>query len=243
MKVFEGKTITQVYGKLVEALFDASHIDNTREIQNCMLVIENPTLDKIRFPYRSISMTYAIEELKWYWSADNSCKTIGKHAKMWLAISDDGETSNSAYGYIIQKKYDKNQLEEVIEVLRQDNNSRKAVLNISDASIDRLKTKDMQCTIALQFLIRDDKLHMTVYMRSNDVYFGLPYDYIFFVSIQQYIAKRLNIEVGSYIHHATSMHMYDRDYDKFNAANSCQEISINAMIIINSHYKGAHYEN
>lgn len=216
MKLIQGKTIDEVYKKLICELKSQEIIDNrTKEIENCCLVVKNPRLWDFSFPYRKISLKYADAELKWYWSGDNSCKTIGEFAKMWLAISDDGETNNSAYGYILFKKYGKNQLEEVIQELKKDHTSRKAVLNISDPAIDRLHTKDMQCTIALQFLIRDNKLNTTVYMRSNDVYFGLPYDYIFFMSLAYYVANELGIKVGTYCHNATSLHMYEKDFDKF----------------------------
>ena len=134
---------------------------------------------------------------------------------MWLSLSDDGITNNSAYGYILFKKYNFNQLEQIIELLKNDNSSRRAVLNISDPTINRITTKDMQCTIAIQFLIRKNKLNMTVYMRSNDVYFGFPYDYIFFETIHQYISEKLNVNVGKYTHIVTSLHMYNRDINHF----------------------------
>lgn len=219
MKTFYGKTIQSSYRNLINYLLEkADTVGSTKEINNCCLIVENPSIDKIFFPYRKTSEKYANAELKWYWSGDNSCKTIGEHAKMWLSLSDDGETSNSAYGYIIEKKYGFDQLQQVIELLKKDPNTRRAVLNISDPSINRIETHDMQCTIAIQFLIRNNKLETTVYMRSNDVYFGLPYDYIYFMTLATYIAKKLNVEVGRYTHHATSMHMYLRDVEKFNEA-------------------------
>lgn len=219
MKVIKGKTIQKVYSKLVKILLkNKNFVGNTKEIENACLIIENPSLDNISFPFRSISKKYSEAELKWYWSADNKCETIGKYAKMWLRLTDDGLTNNSAYGYILFKKYGFNQLEQIIELLKLDKNTRRAVLNISDPAINRITTKDMQCTVAIQFLIRNDKLNMTVYMRSNDVYFGLPYDYIFFESLHQYVAYSLNklkIKIGTYTHITTSLHMYERDIEKF----------------------------
>lgn len=216
MHIIQRKTIYQAYAELIDELLNfGRHVGNTIELNNCCLIVEQPSIENYRLPYRSVSKKYLLEELKWYWSGDNSCKTIGQFAKLWLAISDDGETSNSAYGYILQKKYGFNQIEQIIKLLKKDPTSRRAVLNISDPSINRIETKDMQCTIAIQFLIRNNKLEETVYMRSNDVYFGLPYDYVYFVSIAMYIASKLKLELGSYTHHATSMHMYDRDVEKF----------------------------
>lgn len=236
MTFIEGYSIDEVYLSLVNRLLTTDEIINeTKEITNCCLTVHNPTLAGFSYPMRKISMDYVAAEMKWYWSADNSCKTIGQHAKMWLAISDDGETSNSAYGYIIFKKYDIDQLQQVVEVLRRDNSTRRAVLNISDPAIDRVNTKDMQCTIAIQFLLRNGKLEETVYMRSNDVYFGLPYDYIFFVSLGQYVATKLGVELSVYNHVATSMHMYVRDIGKFKEHNQGLFISYKQIIKENYH--------
>ena len=222
MKVIESHDIQTAYKELIQYLKDAEIVGQTKEINNCCLIIHNPSIKDFYLPYRDVSEKYLNAELKWYWSGDNSCETIGKHAKMWLNLSDDGKTNNSAYGYILFKKYGFNQLEQIIELLKKDPTTRRAVLNISDPAINRITTKDMQCTMSIQFLIRNGKLEETVYMRSNDVFFGLPYDYFFFVSLGQYIAKQLDLELSLYTHHATSMHMYLRDEDKFNA----KEISI-----------------
>lgn len=242
MKVIKGNTITDVYKELIDYLLSESFECNngTKEIENGILEILNPSLENINFPYRHISTKYSDAELEWYWKAHNSCDEIGKFAKMWLNLTDDGKTNNSAYGYILFKKYNFNQLEQIIELLKKDIDSRRAVLNISDPTINRITTKDMQCTIGLQFLIRNNKLNMTVYMRSNDVYFGLPYDYIFFESIHQYIFMRLKecyseLKLGSYTHIATSLHMYNRDVEKFKTQKS-NFISID-MDKIKKYYK------
>lgn len=235
MPIIYHDTVEECYRELILRLIeDKNIVGNTKEIQNAMIVVNYPTLKKFRFPYRKISEKYAEAELKWYWSGDNSCHTIGQHAKMWLSLTDDGMTNNSAYGYILEKKYGFDQIQQIIKLLKKDPNSRRAVLNISDPSINRIKTKDMQCTIALQFLIRDEKLQTTVYMRSNDVYFGFPYDYIYFVSIASYIADKLGIKLGQYIHNATSIHMYLKDEEKFNPHD--QTLSIDYKSIIKENY-------
>lgn len=239
MKVFEGDTINEVYGQMVKSLLNSNTVGATKEINNAIFIVHNPTLQHISFPYRhDISLTYSDAELKWYWSGDNSCHTIGEYAKLWLKLSDDGQTSNSAYGYILFKKYGFNQLEQIIELLKKDPTTRRAVLNISDPMINRITTKDMQCTIAIDFLIRNNQLEETVVMRSNDIRTGTPYDYIFFVSLGQYIAQRLNIKLGLYTHHAISLHMYLKDLDKFNLNQEVlQDITVDIDNIIKENYK------
>lgn len=214
MKIFEGTTVNDCYAEALNAVSNyGDRVGNTRELRNVVLHIKEPRLTGMSFAKRKLSTKYAKAELEWYWSANNKCADIGTVAKKWLEITDDGETSNSAYGYILFKKY-KNQLEEVIQLLKKDPDTRRAVLNISDPAIDRINTKDMQCTIAVQFLVRNGSLDTTVYMRSNDIIYGFPYDYIFFMSLSRYICYRCGFKVGEYIHNATSLHLYDKDVEK-----------------------------
>lgn len=217
--------MNECYTDVMEQLLKAPQVRNTRELLNTIIEIDNPSLENMHFHLRPFSEKYANSELEWYWTADNSCHTIGKAAKRWLSITDDGETSNSAYGYILAKKYNKSQIDEVIELLKQDPLSRRAVLNISDPSIDRIHTKDMQCTVCVQLLLRDNKLHEFVYMRSNDIFYGFPYDYIYFITLQQYIASKLGVECGSYTHHAGSMHLYDSSLEKLREADDYYTIN------------------
>lgn len=236
-KIIEKENIQDVYKEVVKLLKEQPLLDNgTREINNLTMVVHNPTTKNYWLPYRKISKKYADAELNWYWSGDNSCETIGKYASMWLNITDDGKTNNSAYGYILHKKYGFDQLQQIIELLKKDSSTRRAVLHIADPTINRITTKDMQCTLALQFLLRDGKLEETVYMRSNDIFFGLPYDYLYFISLGQYIAKQLNTTLSLYTHTNTSTHMYERDYDKF-IEREKEVINIDIEEIIRRNYE------
>ena len=45
-------------------------------------------------------------------------------------------------------------------------------------------------------------------MRSNDIVFGLPYNFLQFTFLQEIIAGWLNVDVGEYMHISDSLHMY-----------------------------------
>lgn len=190
-------------------------VNNTKELINVIFSINNVTNTNCFLTKRNISYKYVLAELIWYFSGDNSVEFIGKFANMWKHISDDGLTNNSAYGYILKEKYGFDQIEKIIELLKKDPNSRRAVLNINSANKNVIETKDEPCTISIQFLLRNGKLHCTTVMRSNDLYFGLPYDAIFFTELQKYVAHALGVQVGSWTHFAGSMHIYTKDEKKF----------------------------
>lgn len=175
---------------------------------------------------RKASLRYAVAEMIWYWAGSNSLKWINKFSTFWNHLSDDGETCSSAYGYILQKKFKFNQIEKVVKELKKDEHSRRATIKINTPRLkeygdvkDLSDTKDEFCTLSLQFLIRDNKLNMIVNMRSNDLWKGLPYDAVYFVSVMNQILDELHdvypkLEAGTYTHFVGSIHIYDNDMDK-----------------------------
>lgn len=204
-------TMNYNYYDIGTRLINQPLINGMKELLNYQFTINpNANIAFIREP----SLKYILAENIWYFSGSQSSKWIGKFANLWNNITDDGETANSAYGHIIFKRHGFNQLTKVLYMLRHDKNTRRAFININVPHANKLETKDEPCTIGLNLNIRENKLYMTCMMRSNDVWFGLPYDVIFFTELQKYIARSLNIEVGSYTHFVTSLHMYEKDETK-----------------------------
>jgi thymidylate synthase len=185
------------------------------ELINANLILTNPTANTMCDGARGMSLKYAIAELLWYNSTNPSVKSIEPYSKFWKNISDDGKTVNSNYGYCIRKKFGFDQWEMCKQLLSNDSLSRQAVMHIKEArDIVKNPTKDLNCTIALQFFVRNNKLDLIVTMRSNDVWLGLPYDLFNFTCMQMQMAMELGIEVGTYYHNAGSLHMYERDFNK-----------------------------
>lgn len=220
--VLEDETVTEAWDTWFNYLKDMASSGMNQysrdgavvgEVINAVTVIKDPTRNIVLSPDRMMPTRYAVGELLWYLSGSNDLKDISKYSKVWERMSDDGETLNSAYGYRIFTKYGFNQLEYVEEALRRDAFSRQAVIHIKDA-IDYREhpTKDVPCTLTLQFLVRNGKLNLTVHMRSNDLWTGFPYDVFSFTAFQIILAFRLGLDIGTYTHTAGSLHLYERNY-------------------------------
>jgi len=121
------------------------------------------------------------------------------------------------------------QIKYIINTLTKDPSSRRAIMTIWDpvkedtARSQVLRemgkeagdSKDYPCNIALQFLIRDGKLKLIVKMRSNDALYGFSGINVFeWTWLQCMIAGKLGVEVGSYHHEASSLHVYKNVVDK-----------------------------
>jgi len=101
-----------------------------------------------------------------------------------------------------------------------DINTRQAIINIGDPPKDCFdengclkETKDFPCTRLLHFQKHpiEDKLNLTVYMRSNDFMWGASAVNIFnFTFIQEYFAQILNLKIGEYFHIANNFHYYEK---------------------------------
>ena len=142
-------------------------------------------------------------------SGNNELKEIQKYTKGWDRMSDDGVHVNSNYGWCIRHKFGFDQWEYIKNMLKEHPETRQAIIHIKSA--DNKESKDVNCTISLQFFIRDGKLYCTAYMRSNDIWLGYPYDVFQFTNMQILLSMELGLELGTYTHIAGSLHLYERN--------------------------------
>lgn len=239
MNSLKFKTINEAWSHIASnVLTNGEVVSGTRELSNVCFEIEdiNENILTVRDKF---ALHYYLGEMIWYASGANDVRFISKYGKIWQKLSDDGKTNNSAYGYILQYKHDFNQIDKMIELLKKDPTSRRAVMNINIPNENVIETKDEMCTIALQLLLRDGKLNMTGIMRSNDMTTGTPYDIYYFTEIQKYIANKLKVEYGTYTHFVTSIHVYDRDVETVSNSisnqrkNITKSVKINGQVILN----------
>ena len=186
----------------------------TREILGTTLVLENPRARLSRSETRGTAFS-ALGELCWYLSKRKDLSFIKYYIPKYEEESEDGESIYGGYGprlFNFRHKYD--QVSRVIELLKEKKTTRRAVIQIFDAEDIIKKRKEIPCTCVLQFFIRDEKLIMSTYMRSNDAYLGLPHDIFSFTMIQEIIARSLRLDIGIYIHIVGSLHIYEEHIEK-----------------------------
>ena len=163
------------------------------------------------------NLKYIKAELTWYFYGDQSASYIGAYAAKWRELAPFGIHSN--YGrYIFRDDYVKGgQFYPVYKLLKTNPETRQAVMYITapDVVNARPATMDFPCTIAMQYLMVDGMLDLTVMMRSNDLYYGLRNDIAFFMILQEMMAAALGVKMGYYWHYAVSLHIYHKDAAKF----------------------------
>jgi thymidylate synthase len=155
----------------------------------------------------------ALGEFCWYLSGRSDHKSIEYYVKDAYDADKDVEpdgTIAGAYGPRLIGPRDDDQLERIVALLERKETTRQAVLRLFDASDLRSGQRDVPCTCAIQFLNREGRLEAVTFMRSNDVYLGFPHDVFCFTLLQEWVARRLGVEVGCYKHAVGSLHLYDK---------------------------------
>ena len=166
---------------------------------------------------RKLSYKFMAAEAAWILSGDNRVSTIRKNAPKIVEYSDDGLTFHGAYGPKVIER-----IPYISRALAQDRDTRQAVINIWRERPE--KTFDVPCTVSLQFMIRDNRLHCFDTMRSSDIWLGWPYDVFNMSMISRYILLYLknidstavdhDIELGNLYLTAGSMHLYEENVKK-----------------------------
>lgn len=240
---YSSDNLEDIHHVLMETLHSDFDFESTprgkpiRELVAANFTLTNPRNRLILSPTRNVNYGFGVGELCWYIRGDTDLATMLYYNKRMSQFSDDGVTINSAYGARIfntrfrenkscgdgHDAWDRSQFDNVIEELRRDPHSRRAVMHINEPNdLDKATvkgSKDVPCTMSMQLLIRDRRLHMHVLMRSNDVVWGMPYDVFSFTCLQEALLYRLQEQgvpvddLGSYHHTAGSLHIYDTHFD------------------------------
>ena len=185
-------------------------IDNTKVFYNQGFYILNPLDNKINTDFRKWNLKYANREWDWYLSGNPSAKEISNFAPIWKKHMDKNGDVRSNYGWQWNRK---DSLNKVIDKLKNNKNTRQAVLSIYDSKEIDTYSKDTPCTNSIHFQIINQKLCMTVNMRSNDLWYGFCNDQYCFSKLQELVSLKLNIEIGWYYHFTSNLHLYDKNFN------------------------------
>ena len=173
--------------------------------------------------FGKVNYDYVSREISWYESMSLNVNDIPSPVpKIWKDVAASDGTINSNYGWCIWSEENHQQYKHVIGELLSNPFSRRATMIYTrptmwyDYNVDG--RSDFMCTNAVQYLIRDHKLHAIVQMRSNDSVFGYKNDRAW----QQYVLDKLvkdlkrhipDVVPGDVHWNVGSLHVYKRHFD------------------------------
>ena len=238
-----GENPTKLYYDAVQELLKNGEECSPRgklikELRPVMIGFQNPYNRVTFLGSRRVNPFFQLAESLWIVSGRADVRWLTKFNANMSTFSDDGVWFNAPYGERI-RAWNKNALHGVIinpidqmmdayNKLLADKDTRQAVVVISNPMFDNYrytvgeKGKDIACNLIFTFKIRNDKLDITVFNRSNDAHWGLwGANLCQFSTIQEVMLNWLrnsgvdefaNLELGTYTQMTDSLHIYMDDY-------------------------------
>lgn len=219
-------------------------MDNIRDIRNQFateLKHENFVIDKTGLKtieiigasfhadessiFGKLNEDYIHRELEWYKLMSSNINDIYDNREppsAWKYAANEYGEINSNYGLLIFSKKYGSQYDNVLNELLCNIDSRRASMIYQRPSIwldynDNNKN-DFICTNAHTYYIRNNKMHVVVQMRSNDVWAGYRNDYAW----SKYILNKLiidyniknndSVEMGTILWQVQNLHCYEKNF-------------------------------
>jgi len=106
-----------------------------------------------------------------------------------------------------------NQIEYVITKLKENPNSRRAVATTWDPRKDTI-VDEVPCLNHFVFMVCDDRLDLSVMIRSNDMYGAWPANVYALGELLTYVSKKTGIKPGTITTHSVNAHIYKHDWER-----------------------------
>jgi len=183
----------------------------TLELLHEQLITIDMARAVVTAPGRKLSYQFMAAEALWMAEGSDDVEPLARFAPSMRNYSDDGRKLFGAYGPRINAQF-----EYVVKTLLHDKDTRQAALTIWQPNPPA--TKDVPCTVAMVFSIRGGRLYQHVFMRSSDIWLGVPYDMFSFSTVGLRVACAYNVLTegdpilpGHLTISMTSSHLYLRN--------------------------------
>ena len=190
----------------------SSRNGSVQYLNNVAFSLDDPTSRHLSLEGRKNNIFAVIAEMFWVMSGSNK---ISPFLEFYLPrakdFSDDGETWRGGYG---PRLHAHDQLEQAIEMFEKDGlHTRRAIIDIYQSEKDSPlygETKDVPCNLLANYYVHDGQLCVNQISRSSDLIWGiLGVNIPVFTFLQEYVAQRVGLSVGTYTHFTTNLHVYD----------------------------------
>lgn len=193
-----------------------------KEKLNFAIELESPINCAANFNWRKFPMKYQAAELIWYMLMWRENDFIKRFSQIWWNIWIEWLVNSNYWFLVFQEKSANNwymsQFDWAVYSLLKDKDSRQAVIHYNVPRHQHEWVKDFACTMYNQFIIRDNKLIWMSYMRSNDAFFWMTFDAVWFSLVQQSLYLELkktyeDLELGQLYYNASSFHIYENFFE------------------------------
>jgi len=226
MPIFEADSADQAWLLAVEALKNRSDASrqtgrggSTAELLHVTIQVRDARQRWVLSRTPGLSVAFAIVEVIGILNGRQDSDYLNFFNPRLPRFAGSGPRYDGAYGFRLRANFGFDQLMQAANALKSNPDGRQVVLQIWDATRDfpsnsgTPTSEDIPCNVCSMLKIRDGKLEWSQIMRSNDVFKGLPYNFVQFTSLQEVLAGWIGVEPGTYTQYSDSLHVYEQDME------------------------------
>lgn len=200
MYTYRGKTVAQVWPKILQGIMRFGEEKMThystkqKELWNVTAVITDEDPENIEWaPY----FNFTKEHFEGY--------------KPQVMTAEPVPSLSYTYGIRLRDHNGINQIDTIIKKLKEEYYTRRAVAVLWNVATDD-DSEHPPCLTVVHAAVKYDKLYMTCYLRSNDMYRGWPENILAFRTMQKEIADAVGLPMGSLTSISGSAHIYEESF-------------------------------
>lgn len=209
----------------------ASRVGETLELLHVGLEVDDPRQRWVISRRPGVNPGFAIADALWILAGSNDADVMNFWFPGLPTFAGQGPTYAGAYGYRLRRHFGVDQVKRACEALSSDPKSRQVVLQFWDVLTDlpqangATRSADVPCNVASMLKVREGRLEWTQVLRSNDLYRGLPNNFVQFTLLQEVMAGWLGLELGRYHQWSDSLHIYSNALVEFSCGAPVAEES------------------
>ena len=235
IQVFSGRTADEAWDQAAEVFrkgkeihAQASRMGGTSELLHVGFSIEDPRQRWVVSRFPPLNPAFAIAEVVWILNGRNDSAFLNYWNRELPKFAGMESQYYGAYGFRLRQHFELDQLERAYLTLKENSESRQVVLQIWDTRTDfpdrmgKPRSQDIPCNVLSLLKVRNRKLEWMQIIRSNDLFRGVPYNFVQFTFLQEVLASWLKIEVGAYNQISDSLHVYEESAKDISASKKIE---------------------
>jgi thymidylate synthase len=203
--------------------------DAIHEVWGLSGVLQNPRARLFKSSSHPQLFRPGLAVARWFFmfSGSNRLADIVAYSPGAARFTDDGVTmpGGSHGARVFSPVSGVDQVERAIATIADLGETTRAVLAIHHPTDLAQFTTDYVCGTSMLMTVREGHLHCMLHMRSNEALRLLWYDLFEFTMLGEYVAVRLGLKLGTYLH-SGFVFQITGDHDKSVAADVAQEVEL-----------------
>ena len=195
---------------------------------------------------KKLHLKSIIYELLWFLKGDTNIQYLANNGvRIWNEWADENGNLGPVYGHQWRNwnSDDIDQIESVIETLKNNPNSRRMLVSAWNPSVLPNTSKSFSenvaegkaalppCHAFFQFYVHDGKFPCQLCQRSADIFLGVPFNIASYALFTMMMAQVCGYEVGEFIHTFGDAHIYNNHIEQLELQRSREPRPLPKMIL------------